>query len=76
VPQFTTNADRMDPYKNFKFVVVWDGAPVAGVSKVGALTRSTQVVSHREGGDPPPQFPEIARTDRLRPHHPGAGSDP
>jgi hypothetical protein len=48
VPQFTTNADRIDPYKNFKFVVVWDGTPVAGVSRVGALTRSTQVVTHRE----------------------------
>ena len=43
---------RADPYKNFKFRVVWDGRPVAGVSKVSALRRTTEVVSYREGGDP------------------------
>jgi phage tail-like protein len=49
---FTVNARRFDPYKNFKFRVKWDGRYVAGVSKVGALRRSTEVVEHREGGDP------------------------
>ena len=49
--QFTTNATRFDPYKNFKFRVKWDGNYVAGVSKVGALKRTTEVVEHREGGD-------------------------
>jgi phage tail-like protein len=52
VAQFTVNASRFDPYKNFKFRVKWDGRYVAGVSKVGALKRSTEVVEHREGGDP------------------------
>lgn len=51
-PQFIINTSRYDPYKNFKFRVMWDGKYVAGVSKVGGLTRTTQVVSHREGGDP------------------------
>jgi phage tail-like protein len=51
MPQFTVNTDRIDPYKNFKFRVKWDGQTVAGVSKVGALKRTTEVVSHREGGD-------------------------
>jgi phage tail-like protein len=50
--EFTVNADRFDPYKNFKFRVKWDGKFVAGVSKVSALVRSTEVVEHREGGDP------------------------
>lgn len=50
--QFTVNAQRQDPYKNFKFRVKWDGRYVAGVSKVGALKRSTEMVEHREGGDP------------------------
>jgi phage tail-like protein len=50
--QFTTNPQRFDPYKNFKFRVKWDGRYVAGVSKVGALKRTTEVVKHREGGDP------------------------
>jgi phage tail-like protein len=49
--QFSVNADRFDPYKNFKFLVKWDGRVVAGVSKVGALKRTTEVVEHREGGD-------------------------
>nr|WP_274387838.1 phage tail protein [Salsipaludibacter albus] len=50
--QFTVNAERFDPYKNFKFRVRWDGRYVAGVSKVGALKRTTEPVEHREGGDP------------------------
>ncbi len=50
--QFTVNANRFDPYKNFKFRVKWDGRYVAGVSKVGALKRSSEIVEHREGGDP------------------------
>lgn len=50
--QFSVNAQRFDPYKNFKFRVKWDGRYVAGLSKVSALKRSTEVVEHREGGDP------------------------
>jgi phage tail-like protein len=50
--QFTVNTHRFDPYKNMKFRVMWEGRYVAGVSKVSALKRSTEVVTHREGGDP------------------------
>ncbi len=50
--QFSTNAQRFDPYKNFKFRVKWDGKYVAGVTKVGALARKTEPITHREGGDP------------------------
>jgi phage tail-like protein len=50
--QFSVNTERFDPYKNFKFRVKWDGRYVAGVSKVSALSRTTEVVEHREGGDP------------------------
>lgn len=50
--QFTVNAGRLDPYKNYKFRIKWDGRYVAGVSKVGALKRTTEVVEHRNGGDP------------------------
>ena len=50
--QFSVNAQRFDPYKNFKFRVKWDGRYVAGVSKVSALKRTTEVVKHRDGGDP------------------------
>lgn len=50
--QFTVNPTRFDPYKNFKFRVKWDGRYVAGLSKMGSLKRTTEVVTHREGGDP------------------------
>lgn len=50
--QFTVNTHRFDPYKSYKFRVKWDGRYVAGVSKVDALTRTTEPVEHREGGDP------------------------
>ncbi len=50
--QFTVNAQRFDPYKNFKFRLKWDGQYVAGVSKCSGLSRTTQVVKHRDGGDP------------------------
>ncbi|WP_299210381.1 phage tail protein [uncultured Tateyamaria sp.] len=49
--EFSVNPQRFDPYKNFKFRVRWDGRFVAGISKVGALKRSTEVVEHRVGGD-------------------------
>lgn len=52
--QLTVNAQRFDPYKNFKFRVKWDGKYVAGISKVSALKRTTEVVEHREGEIPVP----------------------
>ena len=50
--QFSVNSQRFDPYKNFKFRVKWDGRYVAGLSKISALKRTTEVVEYREGGDP------------------------
>lgn len=50
--EFSVNATRFDPYKNFKFRVKWDGRYVAGISKVSALRRTTELVEHRQGGDP------------------------
>ena len=49
--QFTVNTTRFDPYKNFKFRVFFVGSttPVAGISKVSGLKRTTEVVKHREG---------------------------
>jgi phage tail-like protein len=51
MPQFTVNSTRIDPYRNFKFQVLWDQQVVAGISKVSALKRTTEVVDHREGND-------------------------
>lgn len=50
--EFTVNPQRFDPYKNFKFRVKWDGRYVAGISKVTMLKRTTEVIKHRDGGDP------------------------
>src|SRR5437762_3008221 len=47
---FVKNAHRHDPYKNFKFTISWDGKEVLGVSKIGSLKRTTEVVKHRSGG--------------------------
>jgi len=60
--QFSVNAQRFDPYKNFKFRVKWDGRYVAGISKVGALKRTTEMVEHRNGGDPSTSHKSPGRT--------------
>lgn len=61
--QFSVNAQRFDPYKNFKFRIKWDGHYVAGVSKVSGLKRTTEVVKHREGGDPSSSRKSPGRTE-------------
>jgi len=50
--QFSVNTQRLDPYKNFKFRLKWDGQYIAGISKVSTLKRTTEVVEFRAGGDP------------------------
>lgn len=67
MPQFTINPTRFDPYKNFKFRVKWDGRYVAGISKVSALRRTTEVVEHREGADPstPRKSPGLTRYEPI-----------
>lgn len=61
--QFSVNATRFDPYKNFKFRVKWDGKYVAGISKVTGLKRTTEVVKHRDGGDPSSSRKSPGRTE-------------
>lgn len=64
MPQFAANKiHRFDPYKNFKFRVKWDGQYVAGLSKMTPLKRTTEVVKHREGGDPSHPHKAPGRTD-------------
>ncbi len=73
--EFTVNPQRFDPYKNFKFRVKWDGRYVAGVSKVSALKRTTEVVKHREGGDPSTSR-KSARPHQVRGRSPSSGASP
>ncbi len=54
MPKFSVNTHRQDPYRNFKFRIMWDGKYVAGLSKCSALKRSTEVVEWHESGDPFP----------------------
>jgi phage tail-like protein len=51
MPEFSVNATRFDPYKDFKFRIKWDGKYVAGVEKVSPLVRKTEVIYFRNGGD-------------------------
>ena len=46
---FPANPKRLDPYKNFKYRLKWDGAYIAGISKMSTLKRTTEVVEHRGG---------------------------
>ena len=50
--EFSISPERVFPYPNFRYLVKWDGRYVAGVSKVSALKRTTEVIKHRVGGDP------------------------
>ena len=57
----------MDPYKTFKFRLKWDGRYVAGVSRVSALKRSTEVVESRDSSDPSTgrKFPGRSKYDAI-----------
>ena len=48
--RLTLQTDRFDPYRNFRFKVKWDGQYVAGLTKMGALKRTTEMVEFREAG--------------------------
>ena len=51
---FSVNINRFDPYKAYRFLVYFGQAtsPVAGVSKVGGIKRSSDVIEYKEGGNP------------------------
>jgi phage tail-like protein len=51
-PTFPANAHRYDPYRTFKFQILIGGQPVAGLTKMGALKRTTEAVKWRAAGDP------------------------
>lgn len=51
-PMFPVNTHRHDPYRTFKFQVLIDGKPVAGLKKMSALKKTTEAVDWRTGGDP------------------------
>ena len=54
-PLFPANAHRFDPYRTYKFQVLIDGQPVAGLKKMGALKKKTEPIKWRAAGDPSPK---------------------
>ena len=50
---FTVNVNRIDPYKSYRFLVYFDTSttPVALLSKVTALKRSSDPIEYKEGGN-------------------------
>jgi len=50
---FTVNLSRYDPYKTHRFLIYFGTAtsPVAAVSKITGLKRSSEVIDYREGGN-------------------------
>jgi phage tail-like protein len=46
-----------------KFRIKWDGKYVAGLSKISALRRTTEVIRYREGGDPSSSRKSPGRTE-------------
>jgi phage tail-like protein len=61
--EFPVNPERRDPYPDFKFRVQWDGQFIPGISRIGGLSRITEVIKHREGGDPSTDRKAPGRTD-------------
>ncbi|MDT1062001.1 phage tail protein [Paracoccus sp. CPCC 101403] len=51
MPTFNVNAHRIDPYKNFRFRVTWDGRVVAALSKMSAIKKSTEAIEWRAAAD-------------------------
>ena len=48
--QFQVNAQRLDPYKSFKFRLRWDGRHVAGGGKITGLAPASTIAEYRAGG--------------------------
>jgi phage tail-like protein len=49
--RMNASTNRFDPYRTFRFRVKWDGQYVAGLTKMGALKRSTEMVEFYEAGE-------------------------
>jgi len=50
---FSVNIDRFDPYKTFRFLIYFgtSTAPVAAMSKVTSLKRSSDPIEYKEAGN-------------------------
>jgi phage tail-like protein len=50
---FPVNLNRFDPYKTYRFLLYFGKSttPVAAVSKISAVKRSSEVIEYKEGGN-------------------------
>ncbi len=48
--RMTPQTNRFDPFRTFRFKVKWDSLYVAGLTKMGALKRTTELIEYREAG--------------------------
>ncbi len=50
---FPVNVNRYDPYKTYRFLVYFgtSTSPVAAISKVTSMKRSSDVIEYKEGGN-------------------------
>jgi len=60
--KFSTNTNRIDPYKNFKFRLKWDGNYIPAVTRVSGLLRTTAAVDPKVGDTPAPNRAPTGRT--------------
>ena len=74
--EFVVNAQRFDPYKNFKFRLKWDGRYVAGISKVQRAQADHRGRSSTETAAIPSTSRKSPGPDRVRRDHPRARRDP
>ena len=62
-PNFSLSSESIDPYRNMKFRIQWNGRYVASFYKISGLKRSTEPVEHRGGGETSASrvFPGVAK---------------
>ncbi len=58
-------ATRIDPYKNFRFRILMDGKPVAGVSKVSSLKRTTALTLATGTATAPRKLPARTKFETI-----------
>ena len=64
--EFTVNPQRFDPYKNFKFLVLWDGRVVAGATREvgsGFIPKTSAVGVHEVLGEALRVAPGLAEAE-------------
>ena len=73
-PSMAQTGQRVDPFRNFNFLVEIDGIAQASFTECSGLASTTEVIEYREGGDNTTVC-KLPGQDELRRHHPEVGDD-